>query len=87
MRLPTIVAKFGFTFPTDANHVIMAPPVTANKKLLAGINNRLEMAMGMKNTNEERPFASSLGESLNVNATVSNKRKRKEAYRTERRLM
>jgi hypothetical protein len=61
---------------------MMLLPV-ANKKLLDGVNSKLEIAMGMKKTKDERPFESSAGESLKVNATVSSNRNRKEAYLTE----
>jgi hypothetical protein len=50
IKLAPMVAKLDLAFPIDASHIIIAPPATANKKLLAGLINKLEIAIGIKKT-------------------------------------
>jgi hypothetical protein len=80
------VAILGYSFSIEPTIIKIILPIMAKRKLLAGVNNKLEIVMGMKKTKVERPLAISAGVSLNVNATVSKKRKRKDAYLTERRF-
>jgi len=87
MKKPKIVATFGMTFANEANETIIILFPIAKKKLLPGDKRRLEIAMGMKKTNDDRPFEISAGTSLKIKAIVSNSRKKNAAIFGERLLI
>ena len=79
-----IAVTFGTMLALKASKVIIKLLMSANKKLLAGNNVRLAIAIGIVKTNRDRPFASSMGVSLNVATTVSNKRNKDAAIVLDR---
>jgi hypothetical protein len=84
---PIIAAILGTVSAAIPKYTIIMLLRIAKKKLLAGAMIRLEIAIGIVKTNNERPFDSCSGVSLNENTKVSSKRNKKDAIRLERLLM